>query len=1199
MPHSPQRRRRGVVLTSIGLERLRAAIQDSEAQDNQDERYTLQELSDRTQLDAKTIAKVFNREVGLDKRTLTQCFEAFALTLQAEDFRRPEATSAAQLPSAPPTQHIDLGDAVDISNFYGRIQELATLSQWLGTERCQLVGLLGIGGIGKTALSVKLTKHLQANYDAVVWRSLRHGPPIENLLVDLLQSLAPGTATNHQWQTLLSQLMAHLRQYRCLLVLDNWETLLASGAGSAHVHAGQHKPEYEGYCELLRSLGETPHQSCLILTSREKPATLAELEGPVVRVLALNGLDPEKAIPLLTQKGLTGELTAFQQLIEFYEGHPLGLKIVATAIQDIFAGDIQAFLDEGITVFNGLRILLDQQFQRLSHLEQDVMYWLAINRDPVTLAELRQDLIFPVPLPNLLEAIEALRRRSLCVVTQSIGEAGVPQFTLQPVLMEYATQRLVEIMGQNLLAPDLTVPPHAAPLAHFHSHALLKAQTKEGIRLQQRQFILQPLLNQLLVELQTPSAIEARLRSILPQLKQRPGYGAGNCLNLLVQLQVDLAGLDLSELAIWQADLRDTALLKVNMAGADLKDTAFANAFPLVATAAFNPQGDRLATGHFANMIFLWDVRNPKQRGQAVSMLQGHTNNVWSVAFHPDGVRLASGSEDHTIRLWQVETEQCLHVFTGHTDCVRSVVLHPDGQRLISGGEDRTWRMWDLTTGDCLQTVTGHEQGIWSIALSPNGQILASASHDATVKLWNVETGQCLWTLKGHTDWLRSVAFSEDGQWLVSGGCDRTLRIWKVSSGQCIQVLHPHSQAIFAVSFLPHRSTIVSAGLDCTICLTDLETGVCQRRLLGHTSCIYALACHPQGHLLASGGDEPMIGLWDVGGQALQVWRAQVNSLLNLQFSPGGQTLVSSSTDGAVRFWPGATQDYQTHWQHQGWVFGLAFHPQGNLVASAGSDRQIRLWDVASGTVIKVLQGHRATVSALAFSPDGQQLASCSWDGTWRIWEISTGQDVQVMPGHFLNSVSWSPDGQQVVLGSFEAAVQIWDVPSASRSKTLEGHSFWAWYVAWSPQGDRIVSGGADQTVRIWDADSGECLQVLPGHQDWVMGVAISPDGQTLASCSKDGTTRLWSMASGNCLAQLTGHTSWVTAVAFSPDGQTLATGSSALELKIWQLQEQECLSTRRADRLYEGLNLTNCQGLTLPQQEMLKFLGATHNSRE
>lgn len=1193
MPQSPQRRRRGVVLTSIGLERLRAAIQDSEAQDNQDIRYTLQDLSDRTQLDAKTVAKVLDGEVGLDKRTLSLFFTTFELPLQAEDFRRPEAkpSPAKTLANSASADHrLDLGEAVDISNFYGRIQELATLSQWLGTERCQLVALLGIGGIGKTSLSVKLVKHLHPEFEAVIWRSVRHGPKNEDLLVDILQSLDPELTRISPPQTLLSQLMTYLRQHRCLLVLDNWETLLESGADYAHPQAGQHKPDYLGYETLLRSLGETPHQSCLVITSREKPATLAELEGPTVRALAMAGLEPEKALPLLTQKGLTGNTDGFHKLIQFYEGHPLGLKIVATAIQDIFAGDVQAFLAEGITVFNGFRILLDQQFQRLSPLEQEVMYWLAINRAPLALADLRHDLVFPVAMPKLLEAMEALRRRSLCVVIKSGTE--LPQFTLQPVLMEYVTQRLIEDIGHSLLQPEKTEP------SRLHSHALLKAQAKDGIRHSQRQVILQPVIHLLLSKLQTTTAIETQLRDRVKQLANHRDYAAGNCLNLLVQLQVDLTGIDLSQLALWQTDLRDTALVQVNMAGADLKDTVFATAFPHVATAAFDPQGERLATGHFANVIMLWDVKNPKQGSPAIGIFKGHENNVWSLAFSIDGSVLASGSEDQTIRLWQVDTGQCISIFTGHTDCIRSVVIHPDGQRLISAGEDRTWRIWNLQTGDCLQAIKGHEQGIWAIALSPDGCTIASASHDATVKLWDLETGRCLRTLKGHTDWLRAVAFSNDGQWLVSGGCDRTLRIWKVSSGQCVQVLTPHTQAIFSASFLPHQSAVVSAGLDSTICITNLDTGICQRRLLGHHSCIYSVACHPQGDLLVSGGDEPMIRLWDLTtGQALQSWQAQINSTLSIRHSPDGQTVVSGSTDGAIRFWQVETGTYQTYWQHQGWVYGLTFHPQGHLLASAGNDQQIRLWDVATREVLRVLPGHGATIASLAFSPDGQWLASGSWDGTWRLWDVAKGQVVQAIPGHFVSGLSWSPNGQQIAIGSFDANVQIYDVPSATLSQTLVGHPFWAWYVAWSPQGNRIVTGGADQTVRIWDVDTGKCLHVLTDHTDWVMGVVFSPDGQTMASCSKDETARLWSVETGQCLAKLSGHPSWSTAVEFSPDGQTLVTGSSDLELRFWDVQTGTCRETWRADRLCEGLNISNCQNLTPPQQEMLKFLGAISQS--
>src|SRR4028118_963171 len=162
----------------------------------------------------------------------------------------------------------DWGEAIDVSVFYGRTEELAKLEQWIVQERCRLVMLLGMGGIGKTAISVKIAERIQEHFDYVIWRSLRNAPPILDLLAELIQFLSQQKETVFP-ETVdgrVSQLLRYLRASRCLLVLDNAESILREGD-----RTGGYREGYEGYGQLLRCVAETSHKSTLVLTSREKP----------------------------------------------------------------------------------------------------------------------------------------------------------------------------------------------------------------------------------------------------------------------------------------------------------------------------------------------------------------------------------------------------------------------------------------------------------------------------------------------------------------------------------------------------------------------------------------------------------------------------------------------------------------------------------------------------------------------------------------------------------------------------------------------------------------------------------------------------------------------------------------------------------------------------------------------------------------
>jgi hypothetical protein len=214
---------------------------------------------------------------------------------------------------------------------------------------------------------------------------------------------------------------------------------------------GGYQPQYEGYGQLLKCLGETDHQSILVLTSREKPKEIAAIEGKALpmRSLRLTGLHETPMKQILSIKGdFSGSADEWRVLIKHYAGNPLALKMVACAIKDFFDGSIADFLEflpQGTSLFGDIRDLLACQIDRLSDLEQQVMYCVAINRKPVTLSELRADFVPKVSLGDLLEALTSLERRCLIdKATPTLIEKNRTLFTLQPLVMEYMTDRLIE-----------------------------------------------------------------------------------------------------------------------------------------------------------------------------------------------------------------------------------------------------------------------------------------------------------------------------------------------------------------------------------------------------------------------------------------------------------------------------------------------------------------------------------------------------------------------------------------------------------------------------------------------------------------------------------------------------------------------------------------------------------------------------------
>lgn len=1138
------------------------------------------------------------------------------------------------LPNASSGCNQDWGEATDISTFVGRRSELSELRMWVLQDHCRLVTLLGMGGIGKTSLAVKLGHQVQDEFEFLIWRSLRNAPPLPTLLTNLLQFLCGQTETTlpDTAPELSSQLLECLRNYRCLVILDNVESILQGGG-----NAGSYRQGYTDYGDFLRSVGDTHHRSCLLLTSREKPREIGILEGQnlPIRTLQLPGLGATEGQAILQAKGFAGTEEKWQALIQHCDGNPLALKIVSTTIQDLFNYDIAEFLDQGTMIFGGLRSLLDQQFNRLAPVEQQIMYWLAINREPVSPASLRDDLVPAIPQARLLEALNSLLRRCLL-------EPNPAGLTQQSVVMEYVCDRFIDQICREIETENLCL---------FLTHALIKAQVPEYVRESQVRVILAPIAQRLIDTYGSLKDAEYQLYRLLLKLQEehqgRPGYGGGNLLNLFRHLKVNLTGYDFSHLAVWQAYLQDVKLWEVDFSQADLSRSMFTEILGGILTVTFSPDGSLLATSDTHGDIRLWQIPS----GKLLLTNKGHRGWVWSVAFHPNGQTLASGSFDRTLKLWDTQTGECLQTLIGHTNYVQSVVFSPKGQILASSSYDQTLRLWDTQTGECLRILKGEDNRAWCwwIAFSPDGQQLASGLLDHRIKLWDTQTGETLQTLAGHNHWVSCVAFAPPcpaGQaWrqdvsgpsslLASGSYDQTIKLWDTQTGECLQTLTGHTQAVLSISFgfSAHPTPgdrellLASSSIDQTVKLWDVSTGECLRTMSGHTNRVWSVAVAPSplgqgsGPLLASGGDDHSLKLWNGStGQCLKAIHGYTNSIFTIAYSPDGQLLASGGGDRIVRIWEVASGQCLTALSgHTSWVWSVAFSPNGQWVASGGGDRTIRLWEVSTGKCLAVLSGHTSWVWSVVFNPTGTLLLSSGEDHTIRRWDLQTYQCHQTLTGHqeCVRSLAVSLNGELLISGSYDQTIRCWQLNTGECLQTLVGHAGATLTVAISPVGHCIASGGNDQVVKLWDLHTGECLKTLSGHTNRIWSLAFSGDGRYLASGSEDQTVRLWDLATGECLQVLEGHTNLVSTVLFtpqcfpltpqvvgkvSPEGQLpgpayhLASSSLDETIRFWDLETGQRLRTLRAIRPYEGMQIAGIKGLTDAQKATLKALGAVED---
>lgn len=373
-------------------------------------------------------------------------------------------------------------DAIPVTPYLaGRDEEIKCLEHWICVDGCRLISIGGMGGAGKSALVAELVRRLTEQQEEQTVEPAQptdtehfdrnrfsiSSPPILSFMrifwcsltgvASLAQFMAywwrwcstVAGVTEIEWleedtplEEQLTYLLAYLHQQRCLLILDQVESILQPGK-----FAGVYQPGWENFGALLRRIADSPHQSCLVLIGREEPTELAYLahSTSAVRTLSLTGLTVDAGVALLHGRGFTEPTHELAALVQHYDGLPLALTYLCVLHQRIPTLQLTALYTQEAGFIEEVRKQFDHQFERLSTIEYEILLWLTIERGKVTFDYFWQHCTATTQKDQLLDAHQSLLRRSLLCV-----EAQGKWVSLSATVLHYITQHLIDLLGTEI-----------------------------------------------------------------------------------------------------------------------------------------------------------------------------------------------------------------------------------------------------------------------------------------------------------------------------------------------------------------------------------------------------------------------------------------------------------------------------------------------------------------------------------------------------------------------------------------------------------------------------------------------------------------------------------------------------------------------------------------------------------------------------
>lgn len=573
-----------------------------------------------------------------------------------------------------------------------------------------------------------------------------------------------------------------------------------------------------------------------------------------------------------------------------------------------------------------------------------------------------------------------------------------------------------------------------------------------------------------------------------------------------------------------------------------------------------------------------------------------HPDIVGSVGFShdEDGLRVITGCSDKNARIWERSTGKLLQLLAGHEDAVTCVGFSSNDTRVVTGSRDTTARVWDAATGQMLTLLKGHGKCVSRAVFSPDGRHILTGSWDSTIRVWNADNGEERERFYDHEAIVEYVAFSLDSKRVLATFGDGSAISWdRVSLQKRIIRVPSHSSEYGQPGVFSSDETMlamkpVTSGVQ----VYNAKSGAALAMLNEPRYITDLVFSSDSKRIVTSSGGNGNVRIWDSQSGALLKTLGGFSCLVtSVAFSEDGRMIVTGSDDRRSRVWNVVdTKKGMVAQKYQGNLKDANFSSNGSYIIICNFSGEVCIWDVITEKMhilvsSKEYKSLGRAISA-AFSPDGTKTVIGFRQGTAQIWELTDGHWLPLVTLGLskdgdVADVAFSLDGTKIIMPTVDPGIDIWDWSKREivYSSDWDIHSDgYIEHIVHSPEGAFFVTGSAEmEDAQVWNTMNGKLIALLEGHPRWVSSLSFSANGAKLAVGSIEGTIKIWDfsrirrLSSKNpkkytkALTTLSGHVDEVTSVCFSPDGRFLLSGDEYGTLFLWDVQSGQRLGMFQA----------------------------------